>query len=91
MLVLTEGATQAIQGLVGDHPEAGLRIFSQGIDSDQVTLGLSVSERPEPTDEVVSQAGCQVFIDHQVAPLVDGRTLDATPIEGQQVQFSLVT
>lgn len=91
MLTLTEGATQAIQGLVGDRPDAGLRIFSEDIDSNQVTLGLSVADRPEPTDEVVSQAGCQVFIDQQVAPLMDGRTLDATPTEGQQVQFSLVT
>ena len=90
MLTLTEGATQAIQGLVGDRPGAGLRIFSQHADGDQLRLGLSISDIPEPTDEVVEQSGCQVFLDAEVAPLVDGRTLDASPTEDQRVEFAFV-
>jgi Fe-S cluster assembly iron-binding protein IscA len=89
MLKLTEDATQAIQGLVGDRSGAGLRIFPQNSDSDQLQLGLAISDGPEPTDKVVEQSGCHVFLDEQVAPLVDGRTLDARP-EGQQVQFAFV-
>jgi Fe-S cluster assembly iron-binding protein IscA len=89
MLTLTDDATNAIQGLVGDRPGAGLRIYSQNSDSDQLLFGLSISDGPEPTDEVVEQSGCHVFLDEQVAPLVDGRTLDARP-EGQQVQFAFV-
>ncbi len=90
MLNLTEGATQAIQGLVGDRPGAGLRIFAQQPVGDQTQLGLSISDHPEPTDQVVDQAGCQVFLDSQVAPLVDGRTLDASPVDGEMIQFAFV-
>ncbi len=90
MLTLTDGATQAIQELVGEREGAGLRIFAQNPDSDQLQLGLSISEAPEPTDEVVEQSGCQVFLDEQIAPLVDGRTLDAQPADGQRVQFAFV-
>ena len=90
MLTLTEDAAQAIQSLVGDHPDAGLRIFPQNTDGDNLQLGLSISGSPEPTDEVVQQSGCQVFLEQQIAPLVDGRTLDASPTEGQGVQFSFV-
>lgn len=90
MLTLTEDATQAIQGLVGERPGAGLRIFSDQTDGSQLRLGLSVSEGPEPTDEVVEQSGCHVFLDEQVAPLVDGRTLDARSVEGQGIEFAFV-
>jgi Fe-S cluster assembly iron-binding protein IscA len=90
MLTLTEGASQAIQGMVGDRPGAGLRIFSRHSENDELQLGLSISDVPEPTDEVVEQSGCQVFLDSQVAPLVDGRTLDAHPTDGQRVQFAFV-
>jgi Fe-S cluster assembly iron-binding protein IscA len=89
MLTLTEDATQAIQGLVGDRSGAGLRIFSKDSNGDELQLGLAISDGPEPTDRVVEQSGCHVFLDEQVAPLLDGRTLDARP-EGQQVQFSFV-
>jgi Fe-S cluster assembly iron-binding protein IscA len=90
MLTLTEGATEVIHGLVGERPGAGLRIFPESSDGDQVQLGLSISDGPEPTDEVVEQSGCQVFLDEQVAPLVDGRTLDARPTEGERVEFAFV-
>lgn len=91
MLTLTDGATEAIQGLVGDRPGAGLRIFPRASDSGELHLALSVTDSPEPTDEVVEQSGCQVFLDEQVAPIVDGRTLDAHPVEGEKVQFDFVT
>ena len=91
MLNLTDGATEAISGLVGDHPGAGLRIYPQQTDNDELRLGLSISSSPEPTDEVVEQAGCQVFLDQQVAPIIDGRTLDATPTEGNRYQFAFIT
>lgn len=91
MLNLTDSATQAIQGLVGNQPGAGLRIFPQQSDrEDELRFGLSVCDGPERTDEVVEQSGCQVFLDQQVAPLVDGRTLDAVPTEGDRFQFAFV-
>lgn len=89
MLTLTEGATEAIHGLVGDRPGAGLRIFPRAVENGEMELALSVSDNPEPTDEVVQQSGCQVFLDQQVAPLVDGRTLDAVRSEEEQYRFAL--
>lgn len=86
MLSLTEGAVEAIHGLVGDRPEAGLRIFARD-DAGEMKLALSISDSPEPTDEVVEQSGCHVFLDQQVAPLVDGRTLDAVEGEGRGFRF----
>ena len=90
MLTLTESATEAIKELVADHPGAGLRIYRGPTDNPEVRLGLSISDAPEPTDEVVEQAGCQVFLDEQVAPIVDGRTLDAAPVDEGRVQFAIV-
>jgi Fe-S cluster assembly iron-binding protein IscA len=89
MLTLTEGALQAIHGLVGDRPGAGLRLSSRESisDNDRVRLDLSISDAPEATDEVVEQGGCQVFLAEQVAPLVDGRTLDAHPAGDNRVEF----
>ena len=89
MLTLTEDATQAIQGLVGDRSGAGLRIFSKDSNGDQLQLGLAISDGPEPSDIAVEQSGCHVFLDEHVAPLLEDRTLDAHP-EGQQVQFTFL-
>jgi iron-sulfur cluster assembly protein len=91
MLTLTDHAAEAIQELVRDRPGAGLRIYSQpSSDTQDVELGLEVADGPQPTDEVVEQAGCQVFLDEQVAPLVDGQVLDAPTLEGDRVRFAFV-
>lgn len=90
MLNLTDGATEAISGLVGNQPGAGLRIYPQQVENDELRLGLAISRSPEPTDEVVEQAGCQVFLDQDVAPLIDGRTLDAVATGEDRYQFAFV-
>jgi Fe-S cluster assembly iron-binding protein IscA len=90
VLTLTSEAAQAIQGLVADHPGAGLRISSRSSDGNQVQLGLEVSERPAPTDEIIEEEGSQVFLDEDVAPLLDGRTLDARITDDQEVAFTLL-
>lgn len=87
---MTEGAAQAIQDLVEDRPGAGLRIFTTDRNQDALEIGLSISNGPEPTDEVVSRSGAQVFIQDEVAPVVDGRILDAEPADGK-VKFSFLT
>ena len=91
MLTLTDHAAEAIHELVRDRPGAGLRIFSQpSSDTHDVELGLEVADGPQPTDEVVEQGGCQVFLDEQVAPLVNGQVLDAPLLEGDRVRFAFV-
>jgi Fe-S cluster assembly iron-binding protein IscA len=89
MPTLTEDATEAIKELVGDRQGAGLQIFPGQTENEELQLGLSISDAPEPTDEVIEQWGCQVFLDQQVAPLLNGRTLDAAA-EGRQVHFAFV-
>lgn len=90
MLNLTEGAAEAIKGLVGDRPDAGLRIFTRNEDGGQLELGLSISDRPDPGDEVVDRSGSHVFVEGNIAPMLDGRTLDAEVGDGQRVQFGFV-
>lgn len=90
MLTVTTDAAQAIQELVASQPGAGLRISPQSTDGDQIELGLAVTTTPEATDEVIEQEGCQVFLDEQVAPLLDGRTLDTRPTGNQTIGFTLL-
>jgi iron-sulfur cluster assembly protein len=88
MLAVTTEAAHAIQELVGDVPGAGLRISPTATDGNDVQLGLAVTE-PGPTDEIVEREGSQVFLDPEVAPLLDGRTLDARVNEDRQIAFTL--
>jgi Fe-S cluster assembly iron-binding protein IscA len=88
MLTLTSQAAQAINALLADQPGAGLRI-SQVVDGDQRQLGLTVSATPAPDDQVIEQDGSHVFVDNQVAPLLEGKTLDAQINAERQVAFTL--
>ena len=94
MLTVTNDAAQVIQSLVSDLPNAGLRIASRaGVDDpERVEVGLSVSESPAPTDEVIESNGCQVFVEDQVAPLVADKTLDVEETGGgQHVAFKFIS
>ena len=46
MLTLTSEAAPAINALVADQPGAGLRISSESVDGDRITLGLTVTSTP---------------------------------------------
>jgi Fe-S cluster assembly iron-binding protein IscA len=89
MLTLTTEAAQAINALLADQPGSGLRI-SEIVDGDQVRLGLAVAAEPAPNDQVIENQGSHVFVDDQVAPLLDDKTLDAQVNEDRQVAFTLV-
>lgn len=89
MLTLTNEAAQAINALMADQPGGGLRI-SEVTDGGQAQLGLSVASAPAPTDQVIEQQRSQVFIDDQIAPLLDDKTLDARVDGDHQIAFTLV-
>lgn len=94
MLGVTSNAAEVIQSLVSDMPNAGLRISSRARvdDPERVEVGLSVTDTPAPTDEVVESNGCQVFVEDQVAPLVADKTLDVEEAAGgQHVAFKFVS
>jgi Fe-S cluster assembly iron-binding protein IscA len=90
MLTLTAEAAQAINSLVANQPGAGLRISSQSEDGNQVQLGLTVTDRPAPSDQVIEEQGTQVFLDEEVVPLLDNKTLDARITDDQEVAFRLL-
>jgi iron-sulfur cluster assembly protein len=87
-LTLTQEAAQAINALVGDQPNGGVRI-SEVTNGDQVQLGLAVAAQPDPTDQVVREQGSAVFIQDRVVPLLEDKTLDAQVNAEQQVSFNL--
>jgi Fe-S cluster assembly iron-binding protein IscA len=90
MLTLTNDAAVAIQHLVSDQPGAGLRISPQSVDGSELQLGLSVVVGPAATDEVIDEQGCRVFVDEQVTPLLDGKTLDVqTTVDERGVAFTI--
>ncbi len=60
------------------------------MDADQIELGLAVTANPEPTDQVVDEQGSQVFLDLQVAPLLEDRTLDVEVSDDHEVAFKLL-
>lgn len=95
MLTLSTDATQAIEQILEDPevPEGGgLRIApaDHGADGDgaEGTLALSVTTGPGEGDEVVTDQGARVFLDGDVAPLLDDKTLDVS-VDGQALQFRL--
>jgi len=86
---VTSEAAQAINALVADQPGAGLRISSESVDGDHVTLGLAVTTTPEPTDQVIEEHGSQVFVDDRAATLLDDKILDAQITDEREVAFTL--
>jgi iron-sulfur cluster assembly protein len=90
MLQLSANATTAIRGLM-DRPErpdiSGLRIAGDQEGSGQ--LSVSTAGMPEEGDQVVENRGARVFLEPDVAPLLDDKVLDATVDEQGRVAFSL--
>jgi Fe-S cluster assembly iron-binding protein IscA len=90
LLTVTAEAAEAIHDLVSDHPGAGLRISARANDGNQVELGLALTEEPGLSDQVIEQEGCRVFVEDAVAPLLDGRTLDARVTSEEELRFTLL-
>jgi Fe-S cluster assembly iron-binding protein IscA len=92
MLDVTEQAATVIRA-IADRPElpdgAGLRIASDA-SSD---AGLSVAAVPEPEqgDQVVDEKGARVFVDSDLAALLDDKILDARVDERGSAEFLVST
>lgn len=89
MLTLTDNATIEIRNLL-EAPAApdgsGVRIAA-----DPTSGGLSLSLAAEPLDgdQVLDEEGARVFLEPQVATLLDDKSLDASVTDGGGVQFML--
>ena len=89
MLTLTDRAAETIRSLIsqpGIPAETGLRMSMQGADGGSLTLSL---EGPQPGDTVIEDAGAKVFVQEDVAGIVDDGELDAELDEQGQASFTL--
>jgi iron-sulfur cluster assembly protein len=92
VLTLTEEAVTAVRNLTTqpDLPEeTGLRIASAVAADGAQALSLSVASEPQPADQVVEEQGARVFVDPEVAPVLEDKALDADLDAQGAVQFRL--
>ncbi len=90
MLAISPAASEAIQNLVAASdlpPSSGVRIsrHPQGPGS----FALSLVPEAAEADAVVEEQGATVFLEDEVVPLLDDKTLDAR-IQDDQVTFTFV-
>ena len=89
MLALTDGAVEAVKQIVSSSDEAselgGLRMVAERAGG-QANLHLSVVSLPAEDDEVIEEQGARLFLEPEVASLLDDKVLDAT-VEESQVAF----
>lgn len=92
MLTLTESAAAAIRTLTlqTDQPdETGVRIAPTLGEAGTRALGLSVTADPQPDDQILEAQGARVFVDSDVAPSLDDKSLDAQINAQGQVEFRI--
>ena len=91
MLALTDRAVHAVKEIVSNLEEApgsgGLRMSTERSGGD-ANIHLSVVALPSEDDEVIEDHGARVFLDHDLALLLDDKILDAE-VEQGQVAFRL--
>ena len=90
MLTLTDQAVAAIRDLTtqpGLPAETGLRIAPQ--DGGAGGLALSLAEGPQAGDQVIGEAGVQVYVQPDAAAALDDKALDARVSETGEVSFQL--
>jgi iron-sulfur cluster assembly protein len=92
VLTITQTAAEALDTIVASTPDAsdtsGLRISQETTGDGQARLTLALAQAPEPSDQVVEGDSVSVFVDSDVAPLLDDKVLDAQ-VSGDEVGFTL--
>jgi iron-sulfur cluster assembly protein len=87
MLTLSQSAVEVVDTLLHrpEVPEdAGLRIHSGG----ESRLAVEIAPEPEPGDQIIEEGGARVFVESEVAPLLDNAELNAVR-DGDQVAFGV--
>ena len=90
MLTLTDQAVAAIRNLTsrpGLPAETGLRIAPQ--DGGAGGLALSLADGPQAGDQVIEDAGVQVYVQPNAAAALGDKALDARVTETGEVSFQL--
>jgi Fe-S cluster assembly iron-binding protein IscA len=90
MLTLTDQAVAVIRDLTtqpGLPTETGLRIARQ--DGGAGGLALSLAQGPQAGDQVIEDAGVQIYVQPDAAAALDDKALDARVNETGEVSFQL--
>jgi len=90
MLTLTENASAAIKNLTHQTAvagDAGLRISTT--DDATGSLKVELTPTPEPTDELVEDAGARVFLEEGAAAALSDMVLDAQLDGDGAVRFAV--
>jgi iron-sulfur cluster assembly protein len=88
-VTLTDQAANVLAEALYESPlsdGAGLRIWRNALD-DSLTLRCSFTEGPIQADDIVDQEGARLFLDAEISPLLDGRTID---LDAQSGSLALV-
>ena len=93
MLTITPEASQAIRGILAasDAPDGSMfRISPQGQNGTAPgpSLAVSVTEAPDPEDQIVEGEEVAVAVEPSAAAMLDDKELDVT-VAGEQVNFSI--
>lgn len=87
MLTITPQASEAIRQVLAaeDSPDRAVFRISPQPDAGLV---VSITDSPEPEDQVVEGDDVEVCVEPTAAEMLDDKELDATVVEGQ-VNFSI--
>jgi Fe-S cluster assembly iron-binding protein IscA len=88
MLTLTPTAAEVVRSIVADEPDAGLRISPGPQTETGTALEMSLVVQPEATDKEIDEGGATIYLEPQVAELLDDKVLDAV-VEDGTISFSL--
>jgi iron-sulfur cluster assembly protein len=91
LLALTDSAVQAVKDIISSSDEVaekgGLRMVAERTGM-RAKFELSVVPLPAEDDEVIEEQGVRVFLEPEVATLLDDNVLDAS-VEQNQVAFTI--
>ena len=76
MIVLSDGATTKIKGLLEEQPEAMLRVFVAGGGCSGLQYGMSLEEETMEGDEQFDVNGVKVIVDPRSLQYLDGAQID---------------
>jgi iron-sulfur cluster assembly protein len=82
MVGLTDEAIGFIRRLTngpGNSANAGVRIATGAMAG---TLTVKVADHPHDEDQVIDTSGARVFLDPAAIRVLDGKTLDASVVDG---------
>jgi iron-sulfur cluster assembly protein len=91
VLTLTDSAAEVVRQLAagsGLEPDPGLRISPGTPTPEGTPLELQLSPGPEASDQTVENGGATVYVEDQVAAVLDDKVLDAA-VDGDKVRFSI--